>query len=621
MAVTGGDLKRSISRSRAGETIYQLYTEAGDRLRKAPREKQEQVRSEYPRPHLKRASYLCLNGYWSYAICAPEQKYHGDYADIPWEGEILVPFSPEAALSGVGRQLQPEQELWYGRKLPTKLWKKESGYLEHGHLLLHFGAVDSACQVFVNGKSVCIHEGGYTPFEAEITDFLDPDGENWLTVRVQDASEMAEQTVGKQRLMRGGMYYTAQSGIWQTVWAEWVPETYIRRLYLTPDVDRSLVQVHVSIGGEMSNITEVCAQIGENFARVDADHLVQAFPTGDGELVLSCPISEVHLWTPEDPYLYDATVTLTGLDTVKSYVGMRCFSIEKDKAGVPRFCLNHSPYFLNGVLDQGYWPDGLYTAPSDDCFIQDILQMKKLGFQMLRKHGKVEPERWYYHCDRLGMIVWQDLVNGGKKPNPFFACYLPTGVPWIADKIKDHHYRLFGRRSEQGRRQWQRESAETIEALRHVTSLAVWVLFNEAWGQFDALENEVLVRSTDPTRLIDAASGWYDQGGGDFCSEHNYFRKLRGKRDPKGRAFVISEYGGYACHIPGHSYTDRIYGYRKYDTKEALGEALSELFEKQIPQLEREGLAGAVYTQVSDIEEEVNGILTYDRRICKYEKK
>ena len=621
MAVTGGDLKRSISRSHAKEATYQLYTEAGEKLRQAPRSEQEQVLSEYPRPHLVRTSYVCLNGYWKYGICAPDSKRRGSHEEISWDGEILVPFSPEAALSGVGRQLRPEQELWYGRKLPEELLTEASGRTEKGHLLLHFGAVDSWCRVYLNGHLLCTHEGGYTPFEAELTSFLNQEGDNWLTVQVRDASETAHQTVGKQRLARGGMYYTAQSGIWQTVWAEWVPETYIKRLCLTPYPDEGCVRMQATIGGDAANLTEVHLQVGENCAQIDADHLQQAFHSGNGELLLECPLSEVHLWTPEDPYLYEVTVTLTGLESVESYVGMRSFSIEKDEAGVPRFCLNHRPYFLNGVLDQGYWPDGLYTAPSDECLVQDILQMKKLGFRMLRKHGKVEPERWYYHCDRIGMLVWQDLVNGGEKPNPFFACYLPTVAPWIANKVSDHHYRLFGRMSAEGRRQWQWESAETIEVLRHVTSLAVWVLFNEAWGQFDAVENEALVRKMDPTRLIDAASGWYDQGGGDFCSEHNYFRKLRAKKDPRDRAFVLSEYGGYACHMTGHSYTDRIYGYRKYDTKEALGEALSELFEKQIPQLEREGLAGAVYTQVSDIEEEVNGILTYDRRICKYDRK
>ena len=288
-----------------------------------------------------------------------------------------------------------------------------SGRTEKGHLLLHFGAVDFWCRVYLNGHLLCTHEGGYTPFETELTSFLNQEGDNWLTVQVRDASETVHQTVGKQRLARGGMYYTAQSGIWQTVWVEWVPETYIKRLCLTPYPDEGCVRMQATIGGDASNLTEVHLQIGENCAQIDVDHLQQAFHSGNGELLLECPVSEMHLWTPEDPYLYEAMVTLTGLESVESYVGMRSFSIEKDEVGVPRFCLNHRPYFLNGVLDQGYWPDGLYTAPSDECLVQDILRMKKLGFQMLRKHGKVEPERWYYHCDRIGMLVWQDLVNGG----------------------------------------------------------------------------------------------------------------------------------------------------------------------------------------------------------------
>ena len=295
---------------------------------------------------------------------------------------------------------------------------------------------------------------------------------------------------------------------------------------------------------------------------------------------------------------------------------MRSFAIEKDDKGIPRFCLNHKPYFLNGVLDQGYWPDGLMTAPCDEAFVYDIELAKKTGFNMIRKHIKIEPLRWYYHCDRLGMIVWQDMVNGGTTYNMPWVCYMPTALPFLGRKIKDNLYHMFSRKSEEGRKAWEEECKGAIEHLYNVPSISTWVPFNEAWGQFDAERIANEVKAQDSTRTVDHASGWFDQKAGDFNSVHNYFRKLRVEKDEK-RAFVISEYGGYACHIAGHSSVELVFGYKKFDTAEELSKAYQELYEGQVLPLIEEGLSGVVYTQLSDIEEEVNGLVTYDRKVVK----
>jgi hypothetical protein len=303
-------------------------------------------------------------------------------------------------------------------------------------------------------------------------------------------------------------------------------------------------------------------------------------------------------------------------DEIHGYFAMRAFSVEKDEQGVPRFCLNHKPYFLNGLLDQGYWPDGLMTAPCDEAFIYDIELAKKTGFNMIRKHIKIEPLRWYYHCDRLGMIVWQDMVNGGTAYNMAWVCYMPTALPGLGRVIKDNLYHMFSRKAEEGRRLWEEECKGTVEHLYNVPSISTWVPFNEAWGQFDAARVAEDVKSQDPTRTVDHASGWFDQKAGDFNSVHNYFRKLKVEKDEK-RAFVISEYGGYACHISGHSSVERIFGYKKFDTIEDVSKAYHELYEKQVLPLIEKGLSGVVYTQLSDVEEEVNGLVTYDRKVVK----
>ncbi len=365
-------------------------------------------------------------------------------------------------------------------------------YTSGQHLLLHFGAVDQTAEVSVNGQIVCTHTGGYLPFEADITAYIQK-GENSLRLRVQDVSDTSYHSRGKQTLKRGGMFYTAQSGVWQTVWMEWVPKAHIQKLYITPDYDRQKVAVKIVA----SDTPPVPANI---HMEVYADeHCLYETEVMDENSTLYAPLYEVHPWTPETPFLYTLRIHY-GDDFVESYFALRTFTIESDEKGIPRFCLNHTPLFLHGVLDQGYWPDGLYTAPSDEALIFDIRTMQKLGFNMIRKHIKIEPARWYYHCDRLGMIVWQDIVSGGSTYSLPIVCYLPTLFPGISGRLKDNNYKLFGRLSAQGREEWTQECMDTIDSLYNVPSIAVWVPFNEGWGQFDANRIAALIKEKDSTR-------------------------------------------------------------------------------------------------------------------------
>ncbi|MGN1180584.1 MAG: glycoside hydrolase family 2 protein [Suilimivivens sp.] len=569
------DAVKSIIKPHEEDVLTPLPTEFGESLNPL------NILPEYPRPQMVRNSYINLNGFWHYAITKEDKLPEG------FDGEILVPFSPEASLSGVGRQLQPDEFLWYQRSLPI-----DSAALAKGrHLILHFGAVDYLCTLYVNGKEVLTHEGGYLPFEADITSFLLP-SDNILLLKVQDFTEEKSQARGKQSLRRGGIFYTAQSGIWQSVWMEWVSPSYIKKLNVQADYDTRKVTVHALLHVDSLNRDVTVTQ----------EHTVCA--------------DDFHPWSPESPYLYDLEISYKE-DTVKSYFAFRSFTIEKTD-GIPRFCLNHKPCFLMGVLDQGYWPDGLYTAPSDEALIYDITVMKELGFNMIRKHIKVESARWYYHCDRLGMIVCQDMVNGGSAYHMPVISYLPTLFPRLSSHLKDTHSAALSREDKDARTQWEKECLETIDVLSFFPSIAIWCLFNEGWGQFDTVRITNLVRTKAGGRLIDSASGWFDQKCGDFISVHNYFRPLSVPMKKWGeRAFFLSEYGGYACHIEGHCSVERIFGYKRYDTPEQLQQAYRELIQKSLFPLQKQGLSGAVYTQLSDVEEEVNGILTYDRKVNK----
>ena len=588
------------------------------------------VLQEYPRPQLVRDSYLNLNGYWAYAL-TPDSRAAAPEA---WDGQILVPFSPEAPLSGVGRQLQPAEALWYRRSITLP-----DGFAGE-RVLLHFGAVDQSCTVTVNGVPVGGHDGGYLPFSLDVTDALAGAGEEQeITVRVRDISDTGYHSRGKQKLDRGGIWYTAQSGIWQTVWLESVPRTSIGGLALAPDLDSVTVTVQVSDPGATGSSMATGPADGDGNSSAAAgiagtpasgpDLSAEITVSAAGQTVASAavvpgvplrlPIPQPHLWTPEDPFLYDVQVRLLDggreVDRVQSYTGLRTFGMGPDAAGRQRLLLNGRPYFHAGLLDQGYWPDGLYTAPSDAALASDIERARDLGFTMLRKHIKIEPLRWYYHCDRLGILVWQDLVNGGTT----YRHSVVTAPAVAGTHRRDDAYLAFGRDDEAGREEFLAEMRETVELLRNTVSLAVWVPFNEAWGQFDANAVTAELRGLDPTRSIDHASGWHDQGGGDLKSVHVYFLPFRLRKSwLRGeRAVVLSEYGGYSLRIPGHTFNAKEFGYRSYKTRQALQRAYRRLHTRQIEPAVARGLTATVYTQLTDVEDEVNGLLTYDRAVLK----
>ncbi|MDR1631037.1 MAG: glycoside hydrolase family 2 [Oscillospiraceae bacterium] len=553
---------------------------------------------EYPRPQLIREGWLNLNGWFDYAVTGEGAAGCADY-----DGKILVPFAIESALSGVRRQLLPGERLWYRKyfTLPEEMQSK--------HILLHFGAVDWQCEVFLNGISVGGHTGGYCAFSFDITAFL-LKGENELKIKVYDPTDKGHQQRGKQSMQSHGFWYTSTSGIWQTVWLEAAGDLFIKDLRLTPDTDRSALKIKTMLSKETGCRIEAAVLDG-------GEELVRQ--TVEAEDVLTLP--RFAFWSPEEPKLYDLVVELWQggelRDSVRSYFGMRKYSVEKDAAGLPRLCLNGKPYFQRGLLDQGYWPESGLSAPSDEALIYDIQTMKDLGFNMLRKHIKTEPARWYYHCDRLGMLVWQDMVSGGDYLSPLYAGVLPTVNVHVHD---DKSYARFHREDAAWREEFRRELFEMIDMLYHFPSICCWVPFNEGWGQFDAREIGWSVKEYDPTRFVDHASGWHDQGGPEFKSVHKYILPVRLPK-PDGRPFVLSEYGGYSMTVDGHVWNrEKSFGYVSFRTKEKLSAAYRKLHEKQIIPLIAKGLSATVYTQVSDVEFEVNGMLTYDRRVMKLDE-
>ena len=550
---------------------------------------------EYPRPQMKRNIWMNLNGQFDYAVNSSMEEFPAEY-----EGKITVPFAIEAPLSGVEKRLDPMDILWYHKTftLPDEFDSK--------HVILHFGAVDWECRVYINKQFVGGHTGGYCPFSFDITDFL-VEGENELYVSVFDPTDKGWQQRGKQAIVQKGFWYTPTTGIWQTVWLEAVDEKYITSIKLTPDIDEYCVHVNVETTAESDY--EIVATVFD-----DEEEVVYTSSIGCVDVI---PMKRFKLWTPEKPNLYNVMFELyyDGLlvDTVVSYFGMRKFSVEKDDKGLPRLFLNNKPYFQIGLLDQGYWPDGVMTPPTDEAMIFDIKVMKSLGFNMLRKHIKVEPLRWYYHCDKIGMIVWQDMVSGAKHPGNF----LVGAVPFFQIKIKDDDYSLFNRDEKEWRDQFEDELEQMMSTLHNCVSIGCWVPFNEGWGQFDAKRIAEKVKSIDPSRVVDHASGWFDQKGGDLRSMHRYVVPVtKGRSDH--RAFVLSEFGGYSRIVAGHTMNEKkAFGYLMYKDKASLTKAYEKLFNKQIIPLVSKGLSAVVYTQLSDVENETNGIMTYDRDIMK----
>ncbi|MDD3334229.1 MAG: glycoside hydrolase family 2 TIM barrel-domain containing protein [Eubacteriales bacterium] len=542
---------------------------------------------EYPRPQLQREKWLNLNGVWSYAIC---QTTADEQPPKRWDGEIVVPFSPESELSGVQRTLHVNETLWYRRSFTLP-----PSFLASGNrLLLHFGAVDQEATVYVNGTYVGEHHGGYNAFTLDATESIQE--QNILIVQVHDDTDASWHSRGKQKTKRGGIWYTPQSGIWQTVWLEPVPKQYIQSLTAVPLVDEEAVLLTVHGNGS----APCTATIGEETYTLPVN------------CATKLSLANLRLWQPDDPYLYDLTV-IFGEDRVQSYFGMRKTEVRADENGTKRLFLNNKPFFHNGLLDQGYWPDGLYTPPSDEAMLNDIKTAKKLGYTMLRKHIKVEPMRWYYHCDRLGMLVWQDMVNGGEEYR-FSTISFPliTGI-----HHNDHQYRKFARQSQKGRNEYLRELQEMIKQLINVPSIVLWVPFNEGWGQFDAAEICERIKALDPSRPVDHASGWHDQKAGDFKSLHVYFKPYRFSRDKWNRAVALSEFGGYNLRMDGHCWNAVNFGYKKLPDQASLWSAYEKLYREEVLPAIPKGLSASVYTQLTDVEDEVNGIMTYDRKLLK----
>ncbi len=553
-----------------------------------------------------RPDWFNLNGEWDYAILPKDSP-----TPTLWDGKILVPYPVESLLSGVQKSLLPEQRLWYRRTFPRPAYGTSLPLGEGTgvRVLLHFGAVDYECSIFLNGKSVGSHRGGYLPFTLDITDTL-VDGDNELLVSVWDPTDTGLQQRGKQVLNPKGIWYTPISGIWQTVWLEVVPEVSIESLKLTPDLDDKSLTVEVKVRGMVEGL-RVEAEVTSKGERISAGDAPASSPA---RIEIADPVA----WSPSNPHLYDLRVRLVRdrkvIDEVGSYFAMRKFGLAKDAAGHLRFALNGEPLFLYGPLDQGFFPDGLYTPPSEEAMVFDIEYTRTIGCNMIRKHIKVEPLRWYYHCDRLGVIVWQDMLNGGLIDGETVAIlslilgFHRNDTRWLS---------RFGRADESNRAEYRRELQEMIDHLYNVACIAVWVPFNESWGQFQAREIAAWVKGYDPTRLVDHASGWFDQGGGDFKSKHIYFKKLKRPR-PDGRAFVISEFGGYSLKTPNHMWDEaKEFGYRFYKTREELTAAYLALLENELKPLIPQGLTAAVYTQTTDVEIEINGYLTYDREVEK----
>ena len=565
---------------------------AGDRIKTTWGEQldPEHVLAEYPRPQMVRAEWQNLNGLWNYAICpAGEQP-------AAWDGEILVPFAAESSLSGVGRTVGAEQELWYERTftIPAK-WSGR-------RVLLHFGAVDWRADVWVNGVGLGRHEGGYTPFEFDLTPVLQK-GVNTLRVRVWDPTDDGYQPRGKQVKHPEVVWYTPVTGIWQTVWLECVPQQYIRSVVATPDPDRRTFRVAAATCGTQPG-DRVEVTLLDGGAEVAS---ASALCGADAELHVASP----KLWSPSSPHLYDLEVALVRggkvVDRVTSYAAMRKFSTAKDGKGIVRLCLNDEPLFQFGPLDQGWWPDGLYTAPTDEALAYDIEKTKEWGFNMIRKHIKVEPARWYWHCDRLGMIVWQDMPIGdqaGFNPQWQNRAYF-TGEEKQRTAISEACFR----------KEWR----EIIDALRGFVSIGVWVPFNEAWGQFKTVEIAEWTKAYDPTRLVNPASGGNHYLTGDILDLHNYPHPALYLSDAN-RATVLGEYGGIGLVVKDHLWVpDRNWGYVNFSTPEQVTDEY-EKYADMLYELIGRGFSAAVYTQTTDVEIEVNGLMTYDRKVMKVDE-
>ena len=541
--------------------------------------------SEYPRPQFKRDSYICLNGYWEYAIRKNEE--------IPtdFDGQILVPFSPEVSKSGVNKTIMPDDYLFY--RLNLDLHKD----FIKDNVILHFGAVDQIAEVFVNGQFVMKHIGGFLPFEMDIKPYL-KDGKGTLIVRVIDTTNSSYHSSGKQHLKPGGIWYKPQSGIYMPVWLESVNSGYIESIKITPNIDEKVVRISFKSSNKSAKLN-----LKNRIYEIEAekDNII--------------PIEDMNLWSPENPYLYEFKI-YNEVDEVSSYFAMRKISLMQNEKGMKVIALNNKPYFMKGVLDQGYYEEGLLTPNSDEDYINDINLIKSLGFNVSRKHIKIESMRWYYHCDRLGLLVWQDFVNGCTKYD-FWLNQVPLFVRY---KINDHRYKKFFRENEEGRKEAYQEFLDTIALLYNCPCIVYWTIFNEGWGQFDAKEIYQKLKFVDPTRIYDHASGWHDQGSSDVKSMHIYKWKVKvpAKYKLKGRAYVCSECGAYILDKRlKEAKKKEGFIYLLFNNKEDFQKEYIRFINEEIKPAKEKGMSGFIYTQLSDVEEEMNGFVTYDRKEIK----
>ena len=544
------------------------------------------VLPEYPRPQMVRKEWINLNGFWDFATCDTS-------------GKILVPFPLESALSGVGITVGEDARLTYKRSfsIPSKYLK--------GRVLLHCGGIDCSSRIFINGSEAASHIGGYTAVNADITDWLKR-GENEICIEVEDRTEKDIHAVGKQRVDHSGIWYTSVTGIWQTIWLEPVPESHINGLTITPYLDLSTITVNAD--AQASN-GEVEVKIMDGTREV-------ASKSGKPGEDINIKLDNPKLWSPDDPFLYDVKVTLrengAKADEVSSYAAMRKVSSGRDANGALRIMLNDKPVFCLGPLDQGWWPDGLYTAPTDEALAFDIIRTKELGYNTIRKHVKVEPERWYYHCDRLGMLVWQDMPNGDN---------------WTSPKWDGQDDFLEGpdpepKRSAVSRDQYWKDWTAVMDQLHNHPSIIVWVPFNEAWGQFNTIEVATRTKLLDPTRLVNPASGGNLFPCGDIIDFHNYsYDPLPRSHPHPDYVVVVGEFGGIGMQVPEHTWTSEGWGYRDFESEsKVLNDRYVSYVTKIIENVDSMAISGAIYTQTTDVETELNGFYTYDRKVFKFDE-